>query len=174
MSGQLDLFAFDPQISPEVSKLAGPGIDQFLEGLNEQQRDAVMTPADQALQVLAGAGTGKTELISRRFVKLVKDFGLAGIPRPQERILVVTFTSEPVANTLVLCPDADAVKAPLDSRCFSLFITTTDRASDTVSPEDPLPVHQHRAIGTYTVEIDSSAAGKQAALEVLNSVQLSR
>ncbi len=100
MSGQLDLFAFEPQASREISraKPAETGEAQFLKGLNEQQRDAVMTPANQALQVLAGAGTGKTELISRRFVKLVKDFGHAGIPRPQERILVVTFTSDAAAG----------------------------------------------------------------------------
>src|SRR5205085_3302626 len=90
MSGQLDLFAALPFESPESLRIDPP----FLEGLNEQQLEAVMTPADEALQVLAGAGTGKTELISRRFVKLVKDFRASGISRPEERILVVTFTSE--------------------------------------------------------------------------------
>lgn len=96
MSGQLDLFAIQPEsISVEVSALS---IEQaepaYLKGLNERQLEAVLTPADHALQVLAGAGTGKTELISRRFVKLVKDFRQMGIPRPEERILVVTFTSD--------------------------------------------------------------------------------
>jgi ATP-dependent helicase/nuclease subunit A len=70
---------------------------QYLKGLNAQQQDAVMTPPDVPLQVLAGAGTGKTELISRRFVKLVQDFQAQGITRPEERILVVTFTSDAAA-----------------------------------------------------------------------------
>jgi superfamily I DNA/RNA helicase len=85
MSGQLDLFDMMP--AQDITPL-------YLQGLNEQQQDAVMTPADEALQVLAGAGTGKTELISRRFVKLVKDFRAANVLRPEERILVVTFTSD--------------------------------------------------------------------------------
>ncbi len=70
----------------------------FLDRLNERQRAAVLTPADSALQVLAGAGTGKTELISRRFIKLVRDFQVSGLPRPQSRILVVTFTSDAAAS----------------------------------------------------------------------------
>jgi ATP-dependent helicase/nuclease subunit A len=78
--------------------LAPEGASPYLEGLNERQRDAVMAPANQALQVLAGAGTGKTELISRRFVKLVKELRAAGISRSEERILVVTFTSDAAAG----------------------------------------------------------------------------
>jgi hypothetical protein len=85
---------------------------------------------------------------------------------------VVTFTSEPLANTLVLCPEAEAVKTPLDSRCFSMFVSPSSRAADSVSPGDPLPLHQHRTLGSYTIEVDSSQAGKQAAQELLNSVQL--
>lgn len=87
MSGQLDLFAAGNQ--PEI-----PDADAFLHGLNECQCEAVTAPINQALQVLAGAGTGKTELISRRFVKLIRDLRAAGIPRPEERILVVTFTND--------------------------------------------------------------------------------
>ncbi|MFF1614624.1 hypothetical protein ACFVYA_43265 [Amycolatopsis sp. NPDC058278] len=87
---------------------------------------------------------------------------------------VVTFTSEPQANTLVLCPDAVAARAPLDSRCFSMFVSPSSRAADSVSPGDPLPLHQHRTLGAYTIELDSSPAGEQAALELLNSVQLNR
>lgn len=95
MNGQLDLFAALPETPLEAPMFPGePGEAPYLKGLNERQREAVLTPADQALQVLAGAGTGKTELISRRFVKLVKDLRAAGIPRPEERILVVTFTSD--------------------------------------------------------------------------------
>ncbi|MEV4049947.1 hypothetical protein AB0J55_02065 [Amycolatopsis sp. NPDC049688] len=87
---------------------------------------------------------------------------------------VTTFTSEPETNTLVLCPDPETMRAPLDSRCYSLFVTRTERAADSPSPEDPLPLHQHRTIGAYTIEIDSSPSNKAAARELLDSVQLDR
>ncbi len=87
---------------------------------------------------------------------------------------VGTFTSEPETNTLVLCPPAAVGKAPLDPRCFSLTVSLTSRAADSSFPQDPLPVHQHRTLGAYTLEIDSSRADEQAALALLNSVQLSR
>lgn len=96
MSQQLDLFGAG---EPEAIVLEEPPVQAsdealFLEGLNERQRDAVTTPIDEPLQVLAGAGTGKTELISRRFVKLVRDLRQKDFARPEERILVVTFTSD--------------------------------------------------------------------------------
>lgn len=87
MSQQMDLFATPP--APEAS----PWPD-VLAGLNEAQRRAAEVPADRAVQVLAGAGTGKTELISRRFVKLVRELKERGIHRPEDRILVVTFTKD--------------------------------------------------------------------------------
>ncbi|MEQ0563371.1 hypothetical protein ABJI51_30200 [Amycolatopsis sp. NEAU-NG30] len=81
------------------------------------------------------------------------------------------FTSEPEANTLVLCPAAVLGKAPLDSRCFSMFVSPAG-TTESASPRDPLPVRQYRKIGAYTVEINSSRANAQAALTLLNSVQL--
>ncbi len=87
---------------------------------------------------------------------------------------VGTFTSEPETNTLVLCPDPAAMKAPLDSRCFSVTVSLTSRAADSTFPEDPLPLHQHRTLGAYTIEVDSSPANEQAARALLNSVQLNR
>jgi superfamily I DNA/RNA helicase len=74
--------------APDASHLAG---------LNERQREAVLASPDQPLQVLAGAGTGKTELISRRFVQLVREFRARGVARPVDRILVVTFTTDAAA-----------------------------------------------------------------------------
>ncbi len=87
-----------PQVSGHDDIKAADGVCLYLDGLNERQRDAVMTPVNQALQVLAGAGTGKTELISRRFVKLVKDLRAQGLAQPESHILVVTFTSDAAAG----------------------------------------------------------------------------
>ena len=71
----------------------------YLEGLNERQRQAVLVAPNCPLQVLAGAGTGKTELISRRFAHLVHTLQAQGISNPTERILVVTFTVD-AANAM--------------------------------------------------------------------------
>ncbi|WP_326950735.1 hypothetical protein OG439_19265 [Amycolatopsis sp. NBC_01307] len=87
---------------------------------------------------------------------------------------VGTFTSEPETNTLVLCPAAEVGQTPLDSRCFSLTVSLTSRAADSSYPQDPLPVHQHRTLGAYTLEIDSSPAHAKEALTLLDSVQLNR
>jgi len=88
---------------------------------------------------------------------------------------VATFTSEPETNTLVLCPDIEARMAPLDTRCFSLTVSLTSRGGQGGAvPQDPLPAHQFRKLGAYTVEIDSSHAQEQAASALVNSVVLKR
>jgi len=60
--------------------------------LNEAQRQAVLTPITTGLQVIAGAGTGKTHLMAHRFVHLVRELSAQGVSDPQDRILAVTFT----------------------------------------------------------------------------------
>lgn len=64
------------------------------DGLNQQQRQAVEHPVGYCTKIVAGAGTGKTKIISKRFVKLVWDLISQGIENPLERILVITFTDK--------------------------------------------------------------------------------
>ncbi|WP_457641169.1 ATP-dependent helicase [Persephonella sp.] len=60
----------------------------ILEGLNEEQKEAVLYFGSPLL-VLAGAGSGKTKVITHKIMFLVKEVGI-----PLHRILAITFTNK--------------------------------------------------------------------------------
>jgi ATP-dependent helicase/nuclease subunit A len=64
------------------------------EQLNSEQQKAVDKSINSFTKVVAGAGTGKTKIISKRYIKLVLDLQKQGIERPLEKILVITFTNK--------------------------------------------------------------------------------
>jgi DNA helicase II / ATP-dependent DNA helicase PcrA len=68
--------------------------DRLLDGLNEAQLEAVRA-VDGPLAIIAGAGTGKTRVISRRTA-----FAIASGVVPPDQVLVVTFTDK-AANEMI-------------------------------------------------------------------------
>ncbi|WP_300713667.1 ATP-dependent helicase [uncultured Acetatifactor sp.] len=60
----------------------------FMENLNERQREAVLE-TEGYVRVIAGAGSGKTKLLVSRYAYLVQDYGI-----DSSNILCVTFTNK--------------------------------------------------------------------------------
>ena len=67
-------------------------MDDILEGLNPRQREAVET-TEGYVRVVAGAGTGKTKTLTRRYLYLVEALGIS-----TASILCVTFTNKAAAE----------------------------------------------------------------------------
>lgn len=67
---------------------------KLAEGLNDAQKKAVLNPIESCTKIVAGAGTGKTKIISKRFSKLVFDMISQNVSNPANHILVITFTDK--------------------------------------------------------------------------------
>src|ERR1700692_4387438 len=85
---------------------------QFLDTLNPEQREAVLHTSG-ALLILAGAGSGKTRVITSRIAYLIGD----GHAEPHE-VLAVTFTNKAAGEM------RERVEALLGSECRSMWVST--------------------------------------------------
>src|SRR6187402_1305371 len=89
-----------------------PFDDDLLEGLNPVQAEAV-THVDGPLLIVAGAGSGKTRVLTHRIAHLVRDHGVAPF-----QILAITFTNR-AAREMV-----ERVDGLLGRRSRSMWVMT--------------------------------------------------
>jgi DNA helicase II / ATP-dependent DNA helicase PcrA len=96
----------------ETPRPRGPGVDELLDGLNEPQRAAVVHEGAPLL-VVAGAGSGKTRVLTRRIAWLVAQRGA----HPGS-ILAITFTNKAAAEM------KERVEALVGTRARLMWVST--------------------------------------------------
>ena len=87
-------------------------MNDYLLNLNDRQLQAVTTK-NQYVRVIAGAGSGKTRVLTTRILYLIDQWGI-----PSENILAITFTNKAAKEM------KDRIEKMVDDNGNSSFIST--------------------------------------------------
>jgi superfamily I DNA/RNA helicase len=129
-----------------------PILLRLLEGLNAEQRQTVMHPFHQGVQVLAGAGTGKTRVITHRYVAALHHLSQhsSNVFPAESQILAVTFTVKA----------AEEMKERIHSLISHLGLP---------QPETPLWVHNFHGYGRRLLKAHGHLLGFNEHFTVLDT-----